>query len=119
MDGPAFHGRGANAAWELAGVIGAATDYLRLLTGTGVGMGISDALRQISFLLVADADQFMTIAKFRAARQIWARVADALGHPDDGAARLHAVTSQAMMTRRDPWVNMVRTTLAAFGAGAG
>ncbi|MEX0579933.1 MAG: methylmalonyl-CoA mutase small subunit [Mycobacterium sp.] len=119
VDGPAFHGRGANAAWELAGVIGAATDYLRLLTGTGVGMGVSDALRQISFRLVADADQFMTIAKFRAARQIWARVADALGHPDDGAARLHAVTSQAMMTRRDPWVNMVRTTLAAFGAGAG
>lgn len=119
VDGPAFHDRGANAAWELAGVIGAATDYLRLLTGTGVGIGISDALRQISFRLVADADQFMTIAKFRAVRQLWARVADALGHPDDGAARLHAVTSQAMMTRRDPWVNMVRTTLAAFGAGAG
>lgn len=119
VDGPAFHDRGANAAWELAGVIGAATDYLRLLTGTGVGMGISDALRQISFRLVADADQFMTIAKFRAVRQIWARVADALGHPDDGTVRLHAVTSQAMMTRRDPWVNMVRTTVAAFGAGAG
>ena len=63
VDGPAFHGRGANAAWELAGVIGAATDYLRLLTGTGVGMGISDALRQISNRVpienFADDDRFV------------------------------------------------------------
>lgn len=117
IDGTAFNDRGACAAWELAGAIAAATDYLRLQTGAGIG--VSDAMRGISFRLVADADQFMTIAKFRAARQLWARVADVLGHPDDGAARLHAVTSQTMMTRRDPWVNMVRTTVAAFGAGVG
>jgi len=117
VDGPAFNDRGANAAWELAGVIGAATDYLRLQTG--VGIELTAALRQISFRLAADGDQFMTIAKFRAARQIWGRVADELGHPDDGAARFNAVTSRAMMTQRDPWVNMVRTTIAAFGAGVG
>ncbi len=117
LDGNAFHDIGANAAWELAGVIGAATDYLRLQTGAG--MTVTDALHQISFQLAADDDQFMTIAKFRAARQLWGRVADALGHPNDGAAPLHAVTSRAMMTQRDPWVNMVRTTIAAFGAGVG
>ena len=117
IDGTAFNDRGACAAWELAGAIAAATDYLRLQTAAGIG--VSDAMRGISFRLVADADQFMTIAKFRAARQLWARVADVLGHPDDGAARLHAVTSQTMMTRREPWVNMVRTTVAAFGAGVG
>jgi methylmalonyl-CoA mutase len=117
IDGTAFNARGACAAWELAGAIAAATDYLRLQTDAGVS--VSDAMRGISFRLVADADQFMTIAKFRAARQLWARVADVLGHPDEGAARLHAVTSQTMMTRRDPWVNMVRTTVAAFGAGVG
>lgn len=117
IDGPAFHNRGAGAAWELAGVICAALDYLRLQTAAGIAA--VDALHQISFRLAADDDQFMTIAKFRAARQLWARVADVLGHPDDGAATLHAVTSAAMMTQRDPWVNMVRTTVAAFGAGAG
>ena len=61
----------------------------------------------------------MTIAKFRAARQLWARVAEVVGEPGSGAATVHAVTSLPMMTQRDPWVNMLRTTLAAFGAGVG
>ena len=78
-----------------------------------------DALRQISFRFAADDDQFMTIAKLRAARQLWARVAEVVGEPDAGAARVHAVTSLPMMAQRDPWVNMLRTTLAAFGAGVG
>lgn len=117
VDGPAFHNRGANAAWELAGVVSAATDYLRLLADAGIEIG--EALPLISFRLVADDDQFMTIAKFRAARQLWARVAEVLGHPACGAVRVHAVTSAPMMTQRDPWVNMLRTTVAAFGAGIG
>jgi methylmalonyl-CoA mutase len=61
----------------------------------------------------------MTIAKLRAARQLWARVAEVAGEPDAGAATVHAVTSLPMMARRDPWVNMLRTTLAAFSAGVG
>lgn len=117
VDGTAFHNRGANAAWELAGALGAAVDYVRLLVDAGIE--VTEALGQLSFRLVADDDQFMTIAKFRAARQLWARVADVLGHPDRGAAKVHAVTSLPMMTQRDPWVNMLRTTLAAFGAGVG
>ncbi|MCI4676060.1 methylmalonyl-CoA mutase small subunit [Mycolicibacterium litorale] len=117
VDGAAFHNRGANAAWELAGALGAAVSYVRLLVEAG--LGAAGALRQISFRLVADDDQFMAIAKFRAARQLWARVADVLGEPDSGTTTLHAVTSVPMMTQRDPWVNMLRTTLAAFGAGVG
>ena len=117
VDGPAFHDRGANAGWELAGAIAAATDYLRLLTDAGVD--VADALEAISFRLAADDDQFMTIAKFRAARQLWGRVAQTLDHPDRGRTRMHAVTSTPMMTQRDPWVNMLRTTVAAFGAGVG
>ncbi|WP_133689322.1 MULTISPECIES: methylmalonyl-CoA mutase small subunit [unclassified Mycolicibacterium] len=117
VDGAAFHNRGANAAWELAGALGAAVEYVRALVDAGIDVG--DALRQISFRLVADDDQFMTIAKFRVARQLWARIADVLEAPDSGAATVHAVTSLPMMTQRDPWVNMLRTTLAAFGAGVG
>ena len=117
VDGPAFHDRGANTAWELAGALAAATDYLRVLTVAGIG--VADALGQITFRLAADDDQFMTIAKFRAARRLWARVAEVVGRADAGAARLHAVTSRAMMTQREPWVNMLRTTIAAFAAGLG
>jgi methylmalonyl-CoA mutase len=117
VDGPALHNLGASASWELAGSIAAAVSYLRLL-GDG-GIAPRDALRQISFRFAADDDQFMTIAKLRVARELWARVADVVGEPDSGAARLHAVTSLPMMAQRDPWVNMLRTTVAAFAAGAG
>jgi methylmalonyl-CoA mutase len=117
VDGPAFHNLGANATWELAGSVAAAVSYLRVLTESGLPVG--DALRQISFRLAADDDQFLTIAKMRALRQLWARVAEVVGEPDAGAAVLHAETSLPMMTQRDPWVNMLRSTLAAFGAGVG
>lgn len=117
VDGPTFHNLGATAAWEVAGVLSAAVAYLRLLGGAG--LPTADALRQISFRLAADDDQFMTIAKLRAVRQLWARVAQVAGAPDAGTTVLHAETSLAMMTQRDPWVNMLRTTLAAFGAGVG
>jgi len=117
IDGPAFHNLGADAVWELAGSIAAAVAYLRVLTESGMAVG--EALRQISFRLAADDDQFMTIAKMRAARQLWARIAEVVGDPEGGSAVLHAQTSLPMMTQRDPWVNMLRGTLATFGAGVG
>ena len=117
VDGPAFHNHGASASWELAGSVAAGVAYLRVLRDGG--LGVRDALRQISFRFAADDDQFMAIAKLRAARQLWARVAEVLGDPDAGVATVHAVTSLPMMAERDPWVNMLRTTLAAFAAGVG
>jgi methylmalonyl-CoA mutase len=117
VDGPALHNLGANATWELAGSVAAAVAYLRLLTESG--LPVAQALTQISFRLAADDDQFLTIAKVRALRQLWARVAEVVGEPESGAAVVHAETSLPMMTQRDPWVNMLRTTLAAFGAGVG
>jgi len=117
VDGPAFHDLGANASWELAGAIAAGVSYLRLLVDGG--MSAAEALRQISFRFAADDDQFMTIAKLRTARQLWARVSEVVGAPDAGAATVHAVTSKPMMAQRDPWVNMLRTTVAAFAAGVG
>ncbi|MCU1700517.1 MAG: methylmalonyl-CoA mutase, heterodimeric type, beta chain [Mycobacterium sp.] len=117
VDGPAFHDLGASASWELAGAVAAGVSYLRVLGENGVS--VADALRQVSFRYAADDDQFMTIAKLRAARQLWARVAEVVGEPTAGAATVHAVTSAPMMAQRDPWVNMLRTTLAAFAAGVG
>lgn len=117
VDGAAFHNLGASASWELAASVAAAVAYLRLLSDGGIR--VADALQQIAFRFAADDDQFMTIAKLRAARQLWARVAEVVGEPDAGAANVHAVTSLPMMAQRDPWVNMLRTTLAAFSAGVG
>ncbi|MGE5696124.1 MAG: methylmalonyl-CoA mutase small subunit [Candidatus Sericytochromatia bacterium] len=115
VDGPALHNRGANASWELAANIAAGVTYLRALPD----LPTAQALRQISFRFAADDDQFMTIAKFRAARQLWARVAEVAGAAGAGASTVHAETSVPMMTQRDPWVNMLRTTVAAFAAGMG
>ncbi|WP_228001500.1 methylmalonyl-CoA mutase family protein [Nocardia australiensis] len=117
VDGTVFHDAGASDAQELGAAVAAGLAYLRALTEDG--RDIADALGQVEFRFAATDDQFATIAKFRAARQLWARVAHVCGAPAFGGAPQHAVTSAAMMTQRDPWVNMLRTTLAAFGAGVG
>jgi methylmalonyl-CoA mutase len=72
----------------------------------------------IEFRLTADTDQFLSVAKFRALRALWARVEQACGL-DPKAAFISAETAWRMMTKRDPWVNMLRTTIAAFSAGIG
>ena len=75
---------------------------------------------QIEFRIAATNDQFSTIAKMRAARRLWARVAEACGAAADASAmQQHAVTSRAMLTQRDPWVNILRSTVACFAAGLG
>ncbi|MFD7654117.1 methylmalonyl-CoA mutase family protein [Actinosynnema sp. NPDC059797] len=115
VDGLPFHEAGGSDAEELGASLAAGVAYLRQLTGAG--LSAAEAVRLLEFRYAATADQFLTIAKFRAARRLWARVTEVVGEP---APQLqHAVTSPAMMTRRDPWVNMLRTTVACFGAGLG
>ncbi|WP_428933783.1 methylmalonyl-CoA mutase family protein [Streptomyces sp. ACT015] len=117
VDALPYHEAGGSAAQELGCALATGVAYLRELTGAGLGVG--QALRQIEFRYAATADQFLTIAKLRAARRLWARVAEVCGDPGAGAQRQHAVTSPVMMTRRDPWVNMLRTTVATLAAGVG
>ncbi len=84
------------------------------------GVAPAHAVGQIDFRMAASADQFLTIAALRALRRLWARVAEASGVPEaDRGARIHAVTSWRMLTRDDPWTNVLRETLARFGAAAG
>jgi methylmalonyl-CoA mutase len=115
-DGRPVHEAGGSEAQELAGVLAAGLAYLRALENGGIAL--DDARRLISFMLVADADEFLTIAKFRALRRLWARVEAAAGL-EPKPIRLHAETAFRMTTRRDPWVNMLRTTVATFSAGLG
>ncbi len=70
----------------------------------------------IEFRLAADTDQFLTIAKFRALRALWARSEQACGL-EPKPAFISAETAWRMMTRRDPLGEHLRTTIAAFSAG--
>ncbi|GAA0410312.1 methylmalonyl-CoA mutase [Acrocarpospora corrugata] len=116
VDALPYHDAGGGDAAELGCSIAAGVAALRTLTDAGISAG--QAFAQLEFRYAASADQFLTIAKFRAARRLWSRVAEVCGVPE-AVQRQHAVTSSAMMTARDPWVNMLRTTLACFGAGVG
>ncbi len=116
VDALTFHDAGASEAQELGGSLAAGVTYLRALAEAG--LSAEQACGQLEFRYAATDDQFLTIAKLRAARRLWARVAAACGAPSGAQGQLqHAVTSWPMMTRRDPYVNMLRTTVAAFAAG--
>jgi methylmalonyl-CoA mutase len=115
-DGRIVHGAGGTEAQELAYVIAVAVAYLRALEAHGIAL--DDARRMIFFRLAADADQFLTIAKFRALRTLWARVEQSCGLVQ-APAFVAAETAWRMMTRNDPQVNILRTTIAAFAAAIG
>lgn len=115
-DGRPWHEAGASEGQELAAVLSTGLAYLRALEAGGHGLGA--ARNALAFLLAADADQFATIAKFRAFRRLWARVEEACGL-EPRPIRLHGETAWRMTTARDPWVNMLRGAVAAFSAGIG
>ncbi|TAK71280.1 MAG: methylmalonyl-CoA mutase [Actinomycetota bacterium] len=117
-DGLPYHEAGGSDAEELAAAVATGVAYLRALTDAG--LSVDEAFGQVEFRLATSADQFLGIAKLRAHRRLWARVADVSGATAAaGAARQHAVTSSVMLSRRDPWVNLLRTTVACFAAGVG
>jgi len=117
VDAVTFSNQGATDAEEIGLALAAGVEYLRALTDAG--FTIEQALDQISFRFATTDDQFAQIAKFRAARQLWARVAEIVGAPEHGTCPQHALTAPVMFTQRDPWVNMLRSTVAAFAAGVG
>jgi methylmalonyl-CoA mutase len=115
-DGRPYHEAGAGEAAELGAVLATAVAYLRALEAAG--FDLDKARERIAVLLVADADEFVTLAKFRAIRRLWARVEQACGL-DPKPLRVHAETAWRMMTRRDPFVNILRGGMAAAAAGMG
>jgi methylmalonyl-CoA mutase len=116
VDASAVHERGASDVQELAWSLATGAAYLRRLTGDGVDL--DEAAGLVEFRYAVTDEQFPTIAKLRAARRLWARVLE-LSEATERRQRQHAVTSRPMMSAYDPWVNMLRTTVAAFGAGVG
>jgi methylmalonyl-CoA mutase len=110
-DGRVFHEQGASEAQELACVLAQIVRALRKF----------DQLSPESIVgatLAANQDMFLTLAKFRAIRLLWARILEASGIADQ-PLRLHGETSRRMMAQLDPHTNILRATAAVFGAGLG
>ena len=115
-DGRIIHNAGGSEAQELGFALASAIAYLRALEASGMAL---DAARcAIYFRLSADAEQFLTTAKFRALRKLWARVEQACGLTPK-PVMVAAETAWRMMTRRDPYANTLRTTIAVAAAGLG
>jgi methylmalonyl-CoA mutase len=113
-DGRVIHDAGGSEVQELAFVLAAGVAYLRALESAGVALEAAQGM--IYARLAADADQFLTMAKFRALRLLWARVEQACGLTPKPIF-IAADTAWRMLTQRDPYVNMLRATMATFSAG--
>lgn len=113
--GRAVHEAGGGEAAELAMAMASALAYAKALVRAG--LALDDAFDRITLGLAVDADYFLSLAKLRAARRIWARLTEACGAPTE--ARIEARSSGRMLTAADPWTNLVRLTAAAFAGAAG
>ena len=116
VDGVGVHEQGASDAQELGWVLARLAQVLRILEDAGIAP--EQALGLVELRVAVTDEQFPSIAKLRALRVVWARVAELCGVPV-ARARVHAVTSRPMTSAYDVHVNLLRTTVAAFAAGAG
>ncbi len=111
---------GATAVQELAFTMANAVAYVEEVARTGLPV---DAFApRLAFYFVAQADFFEEIAKFRAARRIWARLMrERFGarRPESMRLRFHCQTAAATLTKAQPLNNVVRTTLQALAAVLG
>jgi methylmalonyl-CoA mutase len=113
--GRVVHEAGGGEAEEVAFAAASALAYAKALVRAGMGM--EEAFARITLGLSVDADYFVTIAKLRAARAVWARLASACGA--SAQARIEARSSQRMLAGQDAWTNMIRLTAAGFAAAVG
>ncbi|MBN1987772.1 MAG: methylmalonyl-CoA mutase small subunit [Bacteroidales bacterium] len=112
-NGAIFQNSGATAVQELAFALSMANEYMAKLTDMGINA--EEAASRIKFTFAVGANYFMEIAKFRAARMLWAKIADAYGVKNSTMC-IHAETSEWNMTVYDPYVNMLRTTTEGMSA---
>jgi methylmalonyl-CoA mutase len=115
-DGRVVHDAGGSEVQELAFALAAGVAYLRAIEQAGVPLDAAQGM--VYARLSADADQFLTLAKFRAMRLLWARIEQACGLTPKPLF-IAVDTSWRMLTQRDAFVNMLRATMATFSAGLG
>jgi methylmalonyl-CoA mutase len=116
LDGTVPHEQGASDGQELGWLLAQGAEVLRALEGEGIATEAAFGL--VELRVAATVEQFSTIAKLRAVRRLWARLAELSGVADP-RTRVHAVTSRPMTSAYDVHVNLLRGTVAAFAAGVG
>lgn len=116
VDTDFVHHAGATTAQQLGAALAIGVELLRACEARGLEP--ARALGQIEFSLRLDVRFFEQIAALRAMRRLWNRVGEACG-ASDAVPMLHAMTSERVLTRRDPWVNLLRGTATTFAALVG
>ena len=116
IGGQHLHNAGATTVQELAFTLASGADYLVHLSK--YNLSIMEILKSMQFTYSIGSSYFMEIAKFRAARMLWAKIAQQFEPGCEGCTKIyiHAVTSQYNKTLYDPYVNMLRTTTEAMSA---
>ncbi|HET7723489.1 MAG TPA: methylmalonyl-CoA mutase family protein [Propionibacteriaceae bacterium] len=118
VDVRVYDDAGAGDVDQLAYAVATGIEYVRALVAAGVSA--ADAFGALEFRVAVNADQFLGIARLRALRRLWSRVGEVLDVPVEARGAIqHAVTSWRMVTRDDPWVNLLRGTIATFAAAVG
>ncbi len=118
VDTAVYHDAGATAAQDIAFAAATGLEYMRALQKAGFTP--ARAASQMLFHLSLGTHHFMAIAKLRAMRWVWTRIVEACGSPpSSNAIRIHARTSRRVLTQHDPYVNLLRNSVAVFAAGIG
>lgn len=114
--GQTFGNSGSTIVEELAFTLSAGHDYLVRLMDAG--LDVDAAARKLRFSFSVSSNYFMEIAKFRAARMLWANIVKGYGPAKNCACKMHihAETSRWNQTVYDPYVNMLRGTTEAMSA---
>ena len=111
---------GADPAQEIAFTLANGIEYVR--TAVAAGMAVDDFAPRLSFFFVARTTLLEEVAKFRAARRIWARVMrEEFGarDPRSQMLRFHTQTAGVQLTAQQPELNLVRVTVQALAAVLG
>ncbi len=116
VNSSAYHGAGASNVQELGICLATGVSYLKQLVEAG--LPLDSAFNQIRFTLPVDADLFASAAKLRALRLLWAHIGTASGQ-NALSTQIHAATSHRMLTKYDPWVNILRSATAGFASVLG
>jgi len=114
INGHYIHNSGGNIVQELAFTMASASEYAAILTGKG--LAADEILPRMNFIFATGSNYFMEIAKYRAARMLWARISEQYKPTEKRALQcyIHAITSHWNKTVYDPYVNMLRTTTEAM-----